>query len=126
MSFTIRRKKWAGGLICLVCLAAIGCGSSAGNKDTTTEGADNDAPSEKESDVSIVTETSANPAPTTCATDADCVKETCCHAKACVLASQGPSCDEIMCSQDCQEGTMDCGKGACACQDGACIVKWQE
>jgi hypothetical protein len=60
-----------------------------------------------------------------CQTDADCVPAGCCHAAACTAATNAPSCGEVMCTQDCQYGTLDCG-GACLCQDGHCAARLSE
>src|SRR5262245_45050653 len=55
----------------------------------------------------------------TCSSDSDCVPAVCCHASACVHNSKAPDCSRVMCTQDCQPGTIDCG-GDCYCDTGAC------
>ncbi len=57
-----------------------------------------------------------------CQTDADCVPSGCCHAAACVAQANAPSCAEVMCTTDCQFGTLDCG-GACLCHEGRCAAR---
>lgn len=54
-----------------------------------------------------------------CATDSDCVPAACCHAAACVPVARRPACDGVMCTMNCQPGTLDCG-GSCACNAGRC------
>jgi len=60
-----------------------------------------------------------------CETDADCVPAGCCHAAACVAEANAPSCGDVMCSTDCQFGTLDCG-GACLCHEGRCAARLSE
>jgi hypothetical protein len=56
-----------------------------------------------------------------CATDSDCVPAACCHAAACVPAARRPACEGVMCTMNCQPGTLDCG-GSCACNAGRCAA----
>ena len=92
----------------------IGCGSSNQSQDPSSA------------------ETSGDPKPAaasednTCTADAECAKDACCHAAGCIPSTRAPSCDDVMCTMDCKDGTMDCGKGACACIDGTCAVRWAE
>ena len=58
----------------------------------------------------------------TCTTDADCVPASCCHADACVAASNAPECGDVLCTLECQPGTMDCG-GGCFCDGGRCAAQ---
>ena len=60
-----------------------------------------------------------------CETDADCVPAACCHAAACVAAGNAPDCADVMCTADCQYGTMDCG-GGCLCHEGRCAARLSE
>lgn len=60
-----------------------------------------------------------------CETDADCVPAECCHPGACVAAANAPSCDDMMCTQECRYGTLDCG-GSCLCHDGHCAARLSE
>lgn len=60
-----------------------------------------------------------------CETDADCVPAACCHAAACVAAANAPSCEDAMCTMDCQFGTLDCG-GRCLCHEGRCAARLSE
>lgn len=62
------------------------------------------------------------PTEVSCQTDADCVKDSCCHARSCMAASSAPDCSSVMCTADCQAGTMDCN-GGCLCQDGKCAAR---
>lgn len=55
-----------------------------------------------------------------CSTAADCVPDDCCHATGCTGKSNAPSCDGVMCTMDCQPGTLDCG-GGCGCVEGKCV-----
>jgi len=57
-----------------------------------------------------------------CTTDADCVPAGCCHAAACVAEANRPDCTDVMCTADCQFGTLDCG-GACLCHEGRCAAR---
>jgi hypothetical protein len=57
-----------------------------------------------------------------CSSDADCVPAQCCHASACVLATNAPSCGDALCTMDCQMGTIDCG-GGCLCHNGRCAAR---
>lgn len=55
-----------------------------------------------------------------CQTASDCVQASCCHATACVPKDQAPTCDGVMCTMECQPGTLDCG-GSCGCVEGKCV-----
>ena len=55
-----------------------------------------------------------------CQSDSDCVKAGCCHSKSCVPISNASDCREIMCTQECEPGTLDCGQGSCSCIAGEC------
>ncbi|MAG60742.1 hypothetical protein CL619_03050 [archaeon] len=57
-----------------------------------------------------------------CTQDSDCVAATCCHATDAVNVDNAPDCTGILCSADCQEGTMDCGQARANCVEGACAV----
>lgn len=57
-----------------------------------------------------------------CNTDSDCVPASCCHAKACVSASNAPVCKGMMCTMNCEPGTLDCG-GKCACVNNKCSAQ---
>lgn len=54
-----------------------------------------------------------------CSVDADCVPAGCCHPSTCVPVSEKPNCTDVMCTMNCQPGTLDCG-GRCACEAGSC------
>ncbi len=57
-----------------------------------------------------------------CETDADCAPVECCHPSACGAAADAPTCTDVMCTEDCQSGTMDCG-GQCLCHEGRCAAQ---
>ncbi|MBI4148720.1 hypothetical protein HY490_05495 [Candidatus Woesearchaeota archaeon] len=57
-----------------------------------------------------------------CLSDAECVPSDCCHPRTCVHTSQQADCRDIICTQECQPGTLDCG-GSCACEQGTCVGK---
>lgn len=57
-----------------------------------------------------------------CETDDDCVPAGCCHAAACVAQANAPSCEDMMCTQECRYGTLDCG-GRCLCHEGRCAAR---
>ena len=59
-----------------------------------------------------------------CEADADCVPASCCHPTSCVPVSNRPSCDRVMCTQECRGGTLDCG-GSCVCANGRCLERIQ-
>jgi len=65
----------------------------------------------------------ATQAPETCHVDADCVPATCCHANECALRSERPSCTNVVCTAECQPGTLDCGKLQCGCVVGKCVTR---
>jgi len=60
-----------------------------------------------------------------CRTDADCVPDSCCHPRGCVLKSEKPVCEGVICTLECKGGTLDCGQGSCACVNGKCAVEWK-
>ena len=55
-----------------------------------------------------------------CQADSDCVKASCCHAASCIPVSNAPDCADLMCTQECEPGTLDCGQGSCSCIAGKC------
>jgi hypothetical protein len=110
----------------LLSLAAVACGSSQ------TSGESSSGQGSSGSSEPIVV---ADPQPSSggnvvegsdaCTTDADCVPAACCHAAACVAQANAPTCADVMCTADCQGGTIDCG-GGCLCQNGHCAARlWQ-
>ena len=113
-------------LLVLALFFAMACGSACGggaseadNESVTTEKPDNDEPTKEDA-------VAKGEASKKCESDADCIPSQCCHAPACVAKADAPKCEEIMCTDDCQEGTMDCGAGSCSCVEGTCEVKWKE
>ncbi len=61
-----------------------------------------------------------------CSSDEDCVQDSCCHAKGCVLKSNAPSCKGVMCTMNCEPGTLDCGQGSCKCLNSKCEAIFNE
>ena len=59
---------------------------------------------------------------TECRADSDCVADACCHAKNCVASINAPICKGILCTQECEPGTLDCGQGSCKCVSNKCEV----
>ncbi len=57
-----------------------------------------------------------------CQSDDDCVPAACCHASACVSKDKATPCNGVLCTQECQPGTMDCG-GGCLCHEGHCAAR---
>jgi hypothetical protein len=57
-----------------------------------------------------------------CTADTDCTAAICCHSDSAVNNDYAPDCGGILCSADCQAGTMDCGQAAAKCVQGACTV----
>ena len=55
-----------------------------------------------------------------CSIDSDCVPAACCHPKGCVTKEQQPNCKGMLCTQDCEPGTLDCGQGECKCLNNKC------
>lgn len=54
-----------------------------------------------------------------CARDSDCVKDSCCHAKTCTSKQNAPVCEGVICTMNCEPGTLDCG-GSCICENNQC------
>ncbi len=58
---------------------------------------------------------------TSCSSDIDCVPATQCHPSTCINKDYArPS--GMMCTMNCQPGTLDCGQGQCACVSGECTA----
>jgi hypothetical protein len=55
-----------------------------------------------------------------------CVPADCCHASECVFENEAQNCSEVLCSTNCESGTLDCGQGHCGIVDGECEVIWNE
>ena len=120
-------------LFVLTLFFAMACGSACGggtteadNESVATEKPDISEPAQKADEPTEDDAVAGSEASKKCESDADCVPSQCCHAPACVAKADAPNCEDIMCSDDCQEGTMDCGAGSCACVEGVCEVKWKE
>ena len=65
---------------------------------------------------------SSVPAELACEADTDCTAALCCHSDSAVNKDHAPDCQGILCSADCQDGTMDCGQAQAKCVSGACTV----
>lgn len=61
-----------------------------------------------------------------CVVDKDCVADSCCHAKGAVGKAYAPDCSGMMCTMNCEPGTLDCGAGRVACVEGSCKVVFSE
>lgn len=57
-----------------------------------------------------------------CQKNEDCVPAACCHPDSCVNTNYRPNCEDIVCTMECQPGTMDCGQGRCVCINNICQV----
>ena len=57
-----------------------------------------------------------------CTQDSDCVAAQCCHADSAVNKDYVLDCSGMLCTADCQPGTMDCGQAVAKCVEGACAV----
>jgi hypothetical protein len=57
--------------------------------------------------------------PPECDEASDCVPAQCCHAADCIIKEKRMDCSRMMCTMECQPGTLDCG-GSCACIAGRC------
>ncbi|MBU1973768.1 MAG: hypothetical protein KKH52_00055 [Nanoarchaeota archaeon] len=61
-----------------------------------------------------------------CTADRDCVPDACCHATDTVNTANKPDCSGLLCTMNCEPGTLDCGQGEIKCLQGSCQVVWQE
>ncbi len=68
---------------------------------------------------------SCAPSELECKADSDCVPNKCCHADGAVNKANAPDCEGILCSANCEEGTLDCGQGKIKCLQRACQVIFQ-
>ncbi|MBT4446844.1 hypothetical protein HOA92_00210 [archaeon] len=57
-----------------------------------------------------------------CEADTDCTAALCCHSDSAVNNDYAPNCQGMLCTADCQPGTMDCGQAVAKCVQGACTV----
>ena len=113
-------------LILAISLSTLACAGSG--RAAETGGSDSSAEQPKIAPVEQENPTS-DPAPVSgamCETAADCVPAQCCHPSACVAKKEAPTCDDVMCTEECRGDTMDCGQGSCGCVDGQCAVVWQD
>jgi len=57
-----------------------------------------------------------------CVVDDDCTAATCCHASEAVNLLNAPGCGGVLCTANCEPGTLDCGQAKAMCVEGACKV----
>ena len=55
-----------------------------------------------------------------CVNDVDCVPASCCHAKEVVNSAHTPNCKGMMCTMNCELGTLDCGQAEIKCVSKQC------
>ena len=67
---------------------------------------------------------SCTPSATECSVDKDCVPASCCHATDVVARENAPDCTRVLCTADCQSGTLDCNQGEIKCIQNKCTVAW--
>ncbi len=58
-----------------------------------------------------------------CTVDADCVPAQCCHATDAVNKQSAPDCRNVLCTLQCEPGTLDCGQGEVKCRQNKCAVE---
>lgn len=63
---------------------------------------------------------SCTPAEKSCNADNDCLPAQCCHTADAVNKENSPDCSGVLCTTDCQPGTIDCGQGEIKCVSGEC------
>lgn len=108
-------------LILIAALLTVGCGSSD-DRDEEITFDDSEGGGEDTSDQERAASPELVVGEDACETDADCVPAGCCHTAACVSREHAPSCEDVMCTADCQFNTLDCG-GACLCHEGRCAAR---
>lgn len=57
-----------------------------------------------------------------CQVDGDCIPSSCCHSTDAVNKNYPPDCEGIICTVDCQGGTLDCGQGEIKCLQNQCTA----
>ena len=68
---------------------------------------------------------SCTPSELECRQDSDCVANKCCHSDGAVNKAYAPDCEGILCSANCEDGTLDCGQGKIACVQNTCKVVFE-
>ncbi len=61
-----------------------------------------------------------------CTADADCAPAVCCHAADALNEQYAPSCNGVLCTMECRQGTIDCGQGQIKCVENECAVVLKE
>jgi len=56
-----------------------------------------------------------------CQSKNDCLPAQCCHPTSCINRNYKSVCN-LLCTQECQPGTMDCGQGSCDCINNVCTA----
>jgi len=57
-----------------------------------------------------------------CNSASECVPASCCHPKDAVNSAYAPNCQGMMCTMNCEPGTLDCGQGEIKCIDNQCTA----
>ncbi len=55
-----------------------------------------------------------------CKVDSDCVPAACCHSTDVVNKENAPDCNGVLCTMNCEPGTLDCAQGEIKCSSGKC------
>lgn len=66
--------------------------------------------------------TACTPSEKQCAVDKDCVPSSCCHPTEAVSKENAPDCRGVLCTADCQPGTLNCNQGEIKCIKNKCTV----
>ena len=65
---------------------------------------------------------SCTPSTPECTVDKDCVPASCCHPSDAVARENAPDCRGVLCTADCQSGTLDCNQGEIKCIKNKCAA----
>ena len=68
--------------------------------------------------------TACTPSTKQCSIDKDCVPAACCHPTDAVSKENSPDCRGVLCTADCQPGTLDCNQGKIKCVQNRCTVQF--
>ncbi|MBS3116051.1 hypothetical protein J4421_00480 [Candidatus Woesearchaeota archaeon] len=61
-----------------------------------------------------------------CTVNEDCIPSQCCHATETVNKKNAPDCRNVLCTLQCEPGTLDCGQGEVKCVDNICTAVIKE